>query len=75
MLFLVLKKDYLPFIRTFRYIKFVYDRETRYIYICKLVITDKDFLHANEIKLRGLLNKTIYTHTFSIIVKSIESNK
>lgn len=67
MLFLVLKKDYLPFIRTFRYIKFVYDRETRYIYICKLVITDKDFLHANGIKLRGLLNKTIYTHTHKYI--------
>lgn len=43
-----------------RYIKFVYDQETQVI--CKLVVINWNFPRTNGIKLRGLLNKTTYTH-------------
>lgn len=79
MLFFSIKKRLSTF-HTSRYIKFVY-QETQVI--CKLVVINWNFPRTNGIKLRGLLNKTTHTHTyryiyiniFSIIVKSIESNK
>lgn len=52
-------KKKLSTFHTSRYIKFVY-QETQVI--CKLVVINWNFPRTNGIKLRGLLNKTTYTH-------------
>lgn len=57
MLFFSIKKRLSTFHT--RYIKFVY-QETQVI--CKLVVINWNFPRTNGIKLRGLLNKTTYTH-------------